>query len=227
VGLFKLRPFGRRFGPSTRRGPDRRVEGFCDSCGDVLHVPTAYYLVTSDVVRSESYWLSAFDKQKSGTSYLSGSQQASLFGTRLRLMAGQGSPWSICESCSDLFVFDRDVARSHAEQNSTPPHSGPVEMDECVVYAAAAWERVFGYWPAGVAPPTIVGSCGLCRKNVYLGEVSTFVPAAQMERLRQDRIVDREPVSAPQPDGDDMGWTVCLPCVARQLGRQHRRSRPA
>ena len=46
--------------------------------------------------------------------------------TLARNQARQATGWLVCESCSSLFLFDRELASQYAiQQLSQPPRSGP------------------------------------------------------------------------------------------------------
>lgn len=212
--------------PAPRRLAGTNQVGLCDCCNVELDPAAGYYVSTRDVVLSERYWVKFFalTKEMHG-SYLDESQRLRMFHHLVRFAAGQGHAWSICEDCSEFFIFDRDMARSNAVRKSEPAESGPVDPAGCVLFAAQAWEQVFGQWPAGVKEPTVCDSCDLCRKKMYDGEFGAFVLRARMERHRAEGFVDNDPVRPPRPRGDDTGWMICQPCMARQLARFHRAGR--
>lgn len=223
VGWFKDKLLGSRPDKPTTRGlAGTNQAGLCDCCNAELDPAAGYYIATEDVVRSERYWMKEFAFAKKVLGDLMAER---MFHHRVHLAAGDGSAWSICEDCSELFLFDRDVARSHAVRKSEPTASGPVNPAGCVLYAAQAWEQVFGHWPAGVEQPAVGDTCDLCRKKIYYGEFIGFVPRARMESYRAEGFVDNDPVRPPRPRGGDTGWVICRPCVARLSARFHRAGR--
>ncbi|MBV9844431.1 MAG: hypothetical protein JOZ47_05100 [Kutzneria sp.] len=177
---------------------------------------------------SEAYWRSAFAGIKRTTSKLdiNESQRLKVFHHALIHAGGQRSPWSICEDCSEFFTFDRDKARSYAARGAEPPECGPVDPSQFTIFAAAAWEHVFGRWPATVQQPEVDDSCDLCAKKIYRGEVAVgHLTKERFERLRADGIVDNAPLSPPRPEGEH--WVACVVCLNRILAKSHRaKTRP-
>lgn len=222
MGWFKDKLFGSSPDrPTTRRLRGTKQTGLCDCCNAELDLAAGYYLATRDVVLSERYWVNVFVVNKKLLEFYGSSVATRMFHNTVRTTAGQRFPWSICEDCSEFFIFDRDEARLNAVRKSKPSASGPVDPAGCVLFASIAWEQVFGYWPAGVEQPAVADSCDFCRKKMYSGELSGFVPTARMERDRAEGFVDNDPVRPPRPRGDDTGWIVCQPCMARQFARFH------
>jgi hypothetical protein len=208
----------------------RDSDGVCDSCNTDLDPAMGYYLATSNVVLSESYWRNYFANspmlKMMELMDFNETQRLNAFSEALRFLGGQKSPWSICENCSEFFVFDRDVARSCAIRGTDPPKCGAVDPAEFNLFAAAAWEHVVGRWPANVRQPEVGDSCDLCAKKIYRGEILGYIGREQMQRMRQDGIIDGAPLSPPRPDGDR--WAICSLCLGRQLARSHRmRRRPS
>ncbi|WP_446044686.1 hypothetical protein [Streptomyces olivaceus] len=195
--------------------------GVCDCCNARLNHQAGYSLSTRDVVLSEAYWRTALKPTKSLVNSLSldDVQLLQVFQELLHTTAGEQSPWSICEDCSELFIFDRDAARTHAVQSTRPAGSGRVDPSGCVLFAAAAWEHVFGRWPANVTPEAVMDACDLCRKKMYSSEFTFIVPQERMGHFRSHGLVDGDPVSPPRPDD---GWVICQPCAARLFARAHR-----
>jgi hypothetical protein len=212
VRWFKDKLFGRR---SVGAAP----VGVCDCCSAVLHRVSGYFVVTRDVVLSEAYWRTNFAaaKEFADRCNMGEMQLLQYFQYLVDHAAGQRSPWSICENCSEFFIFDRKIARSHAINNSRPAGTGKVDPSGCLLFAAAAWEQVFGRWPAIVTPETVVDTCDLCRKRMYSGELFSTIPHAQMEGFRTNGIIENDPVSPPRPSKD--GWVICQPCTGRLLAR--------
>lgn len=211
------------------RQVSRPAGGVCDSCnGELDPAAAGYYVTTRDVVLSEGYWASTFATLKpiQDVFDMGEPQRLQMFQHMVEQSAGQGSAWSICETCSELFIFDRDKARSNAVHNIQPADSGRVDPSGCVLFAACGWERVFGRWPETVEQPAVVDSCDLCRKTVYEGEFNSFIPQAKMERFRAEGVIDNDPVRQPRQSGDDTGWAICQPCMARLFARSHRADHP-
>ncbi|WP_210589137.1 hypothetical protein [Streptomyces sp. GESEQ-35] len=207
-----------------RRSVGAAPTGVCDSCNAVLDRTAGYFVSTRDVVLSRAYWKAAFEQSKPMVDAfgLADGQLLQFFQDSLHSTAGQQSPWSICEDCSEMFVFDRDSGRSHAVRNTRPPGSGKVDPSGCVLFAAAGWEQVFGRWPANVTPEAVMDSCDLCRASMYSGEFTFTVPEDRMGEFRGNGFVDGDPVCPPRPDKG--GWVICHTCAARLFARFHRAS---
>ncbi|MFG2315746.1 hypothetical protein [Streptomyces tendae] len=218
MGWIKDRLFrGRTAGARTAGA---RTAGLCDCCNDPLERTHAYYLPTRDVGLSQAYWESAFTLSKGMIDLLDEQERLRYFGEHLRLTAGQRNPWSVCESCGEFFVFDRDTARDHAVHDSRPSGNGAVDPSGCVLFAAAAWEHVFGRWPANVTPHAVVDSCDLCRRNIHSQAFSFTVPPSRMADFLAAGVVDGPSVSAAGPGKDQ--WEMCQPCMGRLVARCHR-----
>jgi hypothetical protein len=210
------------------RGPWRgaAVMCVCDSCSADLERATGYFLTTSEVVQSEAYWTRRFRSivaMSSELSELVGDSiefDTSMFEQDLLIVTGDRTPWCICEECSELFVFDRDLARKHAVENTRPPGTGPVARSLAVGYAAAAWQRVHRSWPLGSATPAIVDQCDLCRKAMRSFESSAILPLAVVPDYRACGLLERD--IEPLPRSDIGGWLCCLSCHARLGARAHR-----
>jgi hypothetical protein len=103
-------------------------EAVCDVCSNAIASPGGYLLVTRQVVGSPRYW----------QTYLH-TFEAFLKNTQLRencgkTVAGQKTPWLVCEACIPKFAVDRDAARRYAEEwwqsggKYRPPGSGPAPL---------------------------------------------------------------------------------------------------
>jgi hypothetical protein len=195
--------------------------GVCDSCNVALTRAQGYYLSTATIVMSESYWRSRFALFKTMFGRVLSDERSQLrgFDANLRNAASSPTPWLICEDCSEFFLFDRDKARSYAIRATDPPDTGPVDPGECATEASAAWEHVFGRWPATVKQPEVVDSCDLCAKKIYRGEITGSVGSTALDHLRAIGAVEGPPLSPARPDGT---WLVCRMCMTRQLARIHR-----
>lgn len=193
----------------------------CDCCNVALPAGPAYQLTTSEVVRSEAYWVSAFTsfKRINDGIQLSEQQELQWFSDFVHSMAGQSTAWGICEDCSELFVVDRHEARAHARDGTSPDGCGPVDTRGCVHWAAQAWEQVFGRWPASVTQWAVVDSCDQCRKKMYVNESYLVVPKAKMAHYRETGLVDHDPVRPLRLQDEQPGWRFCVSCMARLFAR--------
>jgi hypothetical protein len=198
----------------------------CDSCSVKLDRAQGYYLATARIVMSESFWGSHFARVKGIVDTFNWDERSDLrkFDGMLRYVAGSATPWLICENCSELFLFDRDEARSYAIRAADPPDTGPVDPGECATQAAAGWEHVFGRWPASVQQPEVADSCDLCAKNIYRGEFAGSVGTTQLDRFRAIGAIEGPPLSPARPNGT---WLVCRMCLNRFLAQMHRAAQGA
>jgi hypothetical protein len=195
--------------------------GVCDVCGaSVVRVET-YYLRSRDIALSEAYWRKSFTMSKPLHEgfQLTDSQRLSAFGSAVRQVGNDKTPWCVCEDCSELFIFDRDQARSCAVRDVAPEGTGPVDPAGFIQFAASGWEHVYGRWPAGVQQPSASDSCDFCAKKLYSGEITGRIRKDQAEQYRATGILDHAPLSPPREDGV---WLSCGICLARTFTRLHR-----
>ena len=111
----------------------------CDVCSMPMNNASGYALTTKEVTTDPAYWtyminLHSFDDD---TLMMYIQQQAM-----------QNTGWLICESCSNLFTFDRMSAQRYAENHQNPPGSGPADVNLVAAAAAKAWKAGKGSYPA-------------------------------------------------------------------------------
>ncbi|MEU9088718.1 hypothetical protein ACIOEW_15700 [Streptomyces sp. NPDC087901] len=171
---------------------------------------------------SEAYWRAQFRIATDVVRAFGGAERSlgNVFDGLVRQAAGSATPWLICEDCSEHFAFDRVAAREHALRRTVPEGSGAVDPEECVQFAAAAWEYVFGRWPANVQQPTVGDSCDFCAKKIYRGEFVGRIEAGTAERHLASGVLDSPPLCPPR-DGQG-GWLACLICLNRVVARAER-----
>ena len=121
--------------------------GVCDVCGAGLSAPSGHLLVTREVVREPKYWEHYYRKHEAEfallgvRSYEAFKNNPDLREMCAKTLAGQSTPWMVCESCVDMFGVDRQAAHRYAEQwwqsggTFAPPGVGraplsAVNMDE-------------------------------------------------------------------------------------------------
>lgn len=207
-----------------RREP---VGTWCDCCNAALDPTNGYYLPTKSVVLSERYWIHALTvlKVTMDAVDMSETERLGLFHDYVVRMAGQSTGWSICEDCSEFFFIDRQEARAYAASGRKPPGSGRVAAQGCIQYAAQGFEQVFGFWPPVTDQPPVEDTCAFCRKKIYANDFSFYITEEVLARHRAARVIDDDPVRAPQPHDGGMAWSMCLPCAARMLARDDRARR--
>ncbi|RFU87941.1 hypothetical protein DY218_04070 [Streptomyces triticagri] len=163
----------------------------CDCCGRPLSRAGAYALPTERVTSSQAYWEAVFARTKALVESLDTSQQLQFYSRQLRATAAEETPWYVCEDCAAYFLFERAPARRHAVERTVPEFNGAVDPSGYVLYAAAAWEQVFGRWPAHVTRHAVTGHCPRCGRPLHTEAITSTVPGE-----------DRE---------------ICQPCTGRAL----------
>jgi len=94
----------------------------CDICSAKVPKPSGYLLNSSEVINSSRYWQRYYEYHKDefqfmGISSYEGFRRNSiLWNTTYNTLAGQRTPWLVCDSCIAIFNVDRQRARRHAEQ---------------------------------------------------------------------------------------------------------------
>lgn len=213
-------------GESTAAGKPGNLAK-CDICGATLDRADGYCVSTEKIAVSESYWRRLFARLKQEWEHLhlhlDERQQVYMFMEMANHQASSATPWLLCENCSEFTVFDRRQARRCAVSGIDPEGNGPVELGECVMFAAMAWEHVFGRWPATVEQPNVAESCDLCAKKIYYGEVSGAIGRTAMERFRRIGVIDSAPLSPPRASTGRWAkagqWVICAPCMAKNIAR--------
>jgi hypothetical protein len=121
----------------------------CDVCNKSINWSDGYVLSTRQVAASEAYWEFAFTHQWAYAHNMDpgGATVAML----VQQQAGQSTGWLVCETCSNLFSFDRHTAKELAmRQSSAPPGGGPASVQEVASAAGRAWKKLYGKWPSSI-----------------------------------------------------------------------------
>jgi len=119
----------------------------CDICNKTMEWQDGYILTTSEVTTKEAYWEKML---KEAYPFFLNDPTGDDYALLVRQMAGQASGWLVCESCSGLFDFDHDKAKSYArEQKADPPSAGPVKYELAALAAGNAYKKLRGSWPSG------------------------------------------------------------------------------
>lgn len=123
----------------------------CDICSKKMTLSDGYLLTTKDVVVQKAYWEYAFTHQWGYVHDLGGTNADPEMKTRflanlLINQINQNTPWSICETCSNFFTFDKKTAKKYAQKNISPPNTGYITRAEGIQAAVAfmdAWKKVY------------------------------------------------------------------------------------
>lgn len=114
--------------------------GVCDICTQGIFRPSGYMLTTRDVVGTPAYWKHYCQYHRSDLAGMGVSSFDDFCGNQhvrtscAEALAGQSTPWLLCEQCIQMFTVDRDQARSHARRwwesgrKYSPPGSGPAPL---------------------------------------------------------------------------------------------------
>jgi len=194
----------------------------CDACNSKVQRARSYCLTTTTVVLSEAYWRNQFQRLTDMVHALGRDERmrTAAFDGIIRQGAGSNTPWLICEDCSEYFAFDRAAAREHALRGSVPERSGAVAPGGFAQFAAAAWEHVFGRWPATVQQPTIGDTCDFCAKKIYRGEFVGRIGVGTTEQYLASGVLESPPLCPPRDDQE--GWLSCMVCMNRVVARADR-----
>jgi hypothetical protein len=96
--------------------------GRCDACGDEVRYPEGHLLTTRQVVGTPGYWEKLYGMQleslrsrgiSSFDEFRKNSGVKTEFAERL---AGEATPWMICNRCVSMFPVDAEVTHLHAKR---------------------------------------------------------------------------------------------------------------
>lgn len=121
----------------------------CDICSKPVNISDCYNLTNEQVTTKEAYWNFAFTHQ---WAYIHGRDpQGGIIASLAQQQAGQSTAWSVCESCSHMFQFDREAARRYAQQLIIYiPGGGPADINRVSLAAANAWKKLYGSYPSSI-----------------------------------------------------------------------------
>lgn len=143
----------------------------CDSCNAETERAHSYCLTTAKVVLSEAYWRNQFRFATDIVRQFGGAEWAlAVFSALISQVAGSATPGSSVRTAAS---FSPSTVPQRVGMPCAAPcrGSGAVDPEECVQFAAAAWEYVFGRWPANVQQPTVGDTCDFCAKKIYRGRL--------------------------------------------------------
>lgn len=208
---------GKLFGGKARKPDVHVTNATCDVCSTKLDWKRGYGLTTTQVTTRESYWEFLFTHQGAGLRQQD-PRGDNLAATALK-MADQRDTWLVCESCSSLFVFDRDIARQFAIEGRLPPGLGPASANLVALAAAYAWSKVFDSWPSSIkvreaAPPTDTQPCDFCRRYVYPDEQICLINEGALEVYEGKGGLKRRGDHSVNINGKSF-WLACSLCAER------------
>jgi len=119
----------------------RLGSGVCDICNGKVTSPDGYLLTTREVVSTPAYWQHYYQYHKGefdvlGVLSFDGfCQNPLLRASCVNAVAGQRTPWMVCENCISKFAVDREKTRAYARQwwqnrAFQPPGNGPAALSE-------------------------------------------------------------------------------------------------
>lgn len=112
----------------------------CDICGKPISKPNGYLVTTTQVVSEPRYWRHYFEfhkKEFQSLKIFSFEDFVNNYEERKSLevlLAGQWTPWLVCEDCIKLFSLDYEQTRNWArywwtsEPKFRPPGTGPAPL---------------------------------------------------------------------------------------------------
>lgn len=113
----------------------------CDVCSKNVNSADCYALTTRQVTTNARYW--GYILLKFG-----GQFDDDLLAMYVHQQASQNSAWLLCESCSQMFDFDRHTARDYARRMANPLGCGPINVGEAAAAAAVAFKLTHGRMPS-------------------------------------------------------------------------------
>ncbi len=130
---------------NTEETPARHDEsvsesGVCDICTQKVLRPNGHLLTTREVIGTPAYWQHYHQHHRSELAGMGVSsfgdfcRNALVRTTCAEAMAGQSTPWMVCERCIQMFTVDRDQALTYARQwwesgrKYSPPGTGPAPL---------------------------------------------------------------------------------------------------
>ncbi len=98
-----------------------KLAGVCDVCGNRVNRPEGYLLTTREVVSTPAYWQRYYEIHRSEMTGAISSYSEFCGSTVLRngvatAMAGQRTPWLVCEKCVSLFSVDLSQTGNYAKR---------------------------------------------------------------------------------------------------------------
>ncbi len=165
-----------RSSASEKKHDEAVVEsGVCDVCGNRVNRPEGHLLTTKEVVGTPAYWQRYYEIHRSEMTGAVSSYSEFCGNTVLRngvtaAIAGQRTPWLVCEKCVALFGVDVSQVRSYARQwwesrkTFEPPGTGAAPLSAVRMEAT---ERVSAISQAPAARSTEMFAAAPAKKTSY------------------------------------------------------------
>ena len=214
--------FSRLFGsskPETRPAP-----AVCDVCTTRVEPGVGYLLTTTQVTTADAYW----DIALSGPTFRQHDPKGERLADFVSRMAGYSDPWLLCEKCIENFEVDREVARHHRAQNTTPEGCGRAEAWEAALAAGRSWSRMFDAWPESIrirneAPPADGTMCDFCRRRTYADEKVAIMSEAMLSKFEDMKTLKRRGHhSRTNNETGAPAWLACSLCTQQALKTSQR-----
>jgi hypothetical protein len=182
-----------------------------------MHWGEGYGLTTTQVTTTEAYWDYLFTHQLSNLYKLG--PDGGLLAAVVAGQAGQSSVWLVCESCANLFQFDRGLAHEYNREGPNPPGSGPAVVGDAALAAGYAWSKMYDAWPRSILvrecePPTDGAICDFCRRRLYPKEQFALFKQSALEAYESKNALRRRAGPSSQ-FADEPAWMACSLCIAR------------
>lgn len=111
----------------------------CDVCSMQMNYSEGYALTTEEVTTNPKYWEFMIKRH---------SFDDELLMMSIQQQAMQHTGWLVCESCSEMFTFDRHIRKGYAQRHENPPGCGAADINYVAAAAAKAWQNKNGVFPS-------------------------------------------------------------------------------
>lgn len=111
----------------------------CDVCSMPTDSSRGYALTTTEVTTEPKYWEFMMNRH---------SYDEDLLMMYVQQQAMQYTGWLICESCSNMFTFDKSASKGYARRMENPPGCGAADINYVAAAAARAWMNKKGTLPS-------------------------------------------------------------------------------
>jgi hypothetical protein len=145
-------------------------QGVCDICNAGVMSPYGHLLTTQQVVSSPMYWLHYYEAHKAEfqafgiASFDQFRQNPAIRDMCSSTLAGQKTPWMVCEACIIKFNVDRAQTQGYARQFwgsgklFEPPGSGPAPLSAVDMGKVGTMPSYWDNRPAAGTTPAVVST---------------------------------------------------------------------